>query len=378
MGTFEIIVILLLGVIVGLFLHLSKKISESKNNGSDIEKYEKIQDVLNSVLDRGTEAQKELFNQKTDDLVKAVNSQSKDLSQSLNTMTSNIESLDKVTDGMKLEINDFSKVLGADSSLTGRFGQWQLKNLFNYHNLKENVDYMIEVSAKTRDGKQYRPDAILISDEKCLVIDSKATADLGDNIKDLLDIETSNERKTEIKKDLKSRISIQAKDLAKKEYQNLIFEGKYTTPDFVIMFVPNENVYFSVKDLIDKDSNMIEEGVLLVGPDNMNFIILMWAHINGVLKVQSQVEEIRKAATAIHNHFSNTAKNLDSLRKAIDATVERWNVLVGNVDKSLIPSVKKLEEMGVKSSKEIIEPSEINTNTRSFEKLRVVSSENKD
>ena len=105
MGTFEIIVILLLGVIVGLFLHLSKKISESKNNGSDIEKYEKIQDVLNSVLDRGTEAQKELFNQKTDDLVKAVNSQSKDLSQSLNTMTSNIESLDKVTDGMKLEIN---------------------------------------------------------------------------------------------------------------------------------------------------------------------------------------------------------------------------------------------------------------------------------
>ena len=173
MGTFEIIVILLLGVIVGLFLHLSKKISESKNNGSDIEKYEKIQDVLNSVLDRGTEAQKELFNQKTDDLVKAVNSQSKDLSQSLNTMTSNIESLDKVTDGMKLEINEFSKVLGADSSLTGRFGQWQLKNLFNYHNLKENVDYMIEVSAKTRDGKQYRPDAILISDEKCLVIDSK-------------------------------------------------------------------------------------------------------------------------------------------------------------------------------------------------------------
>ena len=46
----------------------------------------------------------------------------------------------------------------------------------------------------------------------------------------------------------------------------------------------------------------------------------MWAHINGVLKVQSQVEEIRKAATAIHNHFSNTAKNLESLRKAIDAT----------------------------------------------------------
>lgn len=378
MTTFEVIALLLLGAIIGLFFHLIKKLGKSKNNEDDIEKYEKIQNILNSVVDRSTEAQKELFNQKTGDLVKAVDTHSKELNDSLNSMTTNIEGLDKMTENMKLEIDQFSKVLGADSSLSGRFGQWQLKNLFDYHNLKENVDYMLEVVAKTQDGKQYRPDAILISNEKCLVIDSKATANLGETIKELLDDDTSKERKAEIKKDLKDRVSIQAKDLAKKEYQNLIFEGKYTTPDFVIMFIPNENVYFSVKELISKDSNMIEEGVLLVGPDNMNFIILMWAHINGVLKVQGQVEEIKKAASAIHNHFSNTSTNLESLRKAIDATVERWNVLVGNVDKRLIPSVKKLEEMGVKSSKEITEPSQINTSTRSFEKLRVVSSDKND
>ncbi|MEC9381777.1 MAG: DNA recombination protein RmuC [Thermodesulfobacteriota bacterium] len=378
MTTFEVIALLLLGAIIGLFFHLIKKLSKSKNNEDDIEKYEKIQKILNSVVDRSTEAQKELFNQKTGDLVKAVDTHSKELNDSLNSMTTNIEGLDKMTENMKLEIDQFSKVLGADSSLSGRFGQWQLKNLFDYHNLKENVDYMLEVVAKTQDGKQYRPDAILISNEKCLVVDSKATANLGETIKELLDDDTSKERKAEIKKDLKDRVSIQAKDLAKKEYQNLIFEGKYTTPDFVIMFIPNENVYFSVKELISKDSNMIEEGVLLVGPDNMNFIILMWAHINGVLKVQCQVEEIKKAASAIHNHFSNTSTNLESLRKAIDATVERWNVLVGNVDKRLIPSVKKLEEMGVKSSKEITEPSQINTSTRSFEKLRVVSSDKND
>ena len=378
MTTFEVIALLLLGAIIGLFFHLIKKLGKSKNNEDDIEKYEKIQNILNSVVDRSTEAQKELFNQKTGDLVKAVDTHSKELNDSLNSMTTNIEGLDKMTENMKLEIDQFSKVLGADSSLSGRFGQWQLKNLFDYHNLKENVDYILEVVAKTQDGKQYRPDAILISNEKCLVIDSKATANLGETIKELLDDDTSKERKAEIKKDLKDRVSIQAKALAKNEYQNLIFEGKYTTPDFVIMFIPNENVYFSVKELISKDSNMIEEGVLLVGPDNMNFIILMWAHINGVLKVQGQVEEIKKAASAIHNHFSNTSTNLESLRKAIDATVERWNVLVGNVDKRLIPSVKKLEEMGVKSSKEITEPSQINTSTRSFEKLRVVSSDKND
>ena len=170
MTTFEVIALLLLGAIIGLFFHLIKKLGKSKNNEDDIEKYEKIQNILNSVVDRSTEAQKELFNQKTGDLVKAVDTHSKELNDSLNSMTTNIEGLDKMTENMKLEIDQFSKVLGADSSLSGRFGQWQLKNLFDYHNLKENVDYILEVVAKTQDGKQYRPDAILISNEKCLVI----------------------------------------------------------------------------------------------------------------------------------------------------------------------------------------------------------------
>ena len=81
---------------------------------------------------------------------------------------------------------------------------------------------------------------------------------------------------------------------AKKEYQNLTVNGKYTTPDFIIMFIPNENVYLIVKELIDKETNKIEDGVIMAGPDNLNFIILMWAYINGILKVQSQIEQIRK------------------------------------------------------------------------------------
>ena len=42
---------------------------------------------------------------------------------------------------------------------------------------------------------------------------------------------------------------------------------------------------------------------------------------------------------------------------------------MGNVEGRLIPSVKKLEEMGVKSSQEILEVNKIVQSTRTLEKL---------
>ena len=78
----------------------------------------------------------------------------------------------------------------------------------------------------------------------------------------------------EIRRDIKDKVSNEAKKLSKKEYQNLTVNGK-STPEFIVMFIPNENVYLIVKELIDKETNKIEAGVIMAGPDNLNFIILM-------------------------------------------------------------------------------------------------------
>ena len=68
-------------------------------------------------------------------------------------------------------------------------------------------------------------------------------------------------------------------------------------------------------------------------------------------------------------NFANSTKNLNKLKNSIESTVSNWNTLVGNVEGRLIPSVKKLEEMGVKSSQEILEVNKIVQSTRSLEKL---------
>lgn len=332
---FEIVVITLLSaiVIVAVYIYKSAKGGASKEGEkSDLKKYGEIEALLNAAVDRSLEQQKEIFQGK--------DSQIRDSVAAFQTA---VEENTKATSNMNINIEDFSKVLGADSRIAGQFGEWQLENLFTNRNLVEGVDYKLQVSAKTKEGKLYKPDAILISNDKCIIIDSKATADLGEIIKELMNNETSEERKLEIKNIVASRVKERAKELAKKEYQNLVFEDKYTTPQFVVMFVPSENVYFIVKELLlSNDSNSIEKGVLLAGPDNMNFIVIMWAYISRVIKMQNSASKITQTAEDIHRHFSNAVSSFEDLRNSIDKAVKNWGALQKTMDKRLIPAVKKL------------------------------------
>ena len=95
----------------------------------------------------------------------------------------------------------------------------------------------------------------------------------------------------------------------------------------------------------------------------------MWAYINGILKVQGQVEQIRKAAADIHSGFSKSTEHLDKMRTSIENTVKHWNALQGNIDRNVFPKIKKLEEMGAKSSKEMLESKEIIQSPKKIEKL---------
>ena len=49
--------------------------------------------------------------------------------------------------------------------------------------------------------------------------------------------------------------------------------------------------------------------------------------------------------------------------------MNNWNKLVSSVDSRLIPSVKKLEKMGIKSSKELREVGTIKDSPENFKKL---------
>ena len=332
-----------------------------------IDQNKNIKDVVLQVVKENTKSQKEIFEKESSNLINTINKQSKDFNDYFTRIDTSILNLDSVTKDMKTEINDFSKIIGNSSSQSGKFGEYQLENLFKFHNLQKDIDYMTQVSVKTDDG-DYRLDAVLLSQEKCLIIDSKATSNI-EVIKELKTEETSKDRIEQIKKEIKNKVTNEANKLSKKGYHNIVLNEKYHTPEFIIMFIPNENVFLIVKELLNKETNMIAEGVILAGPDNLNFIILMWHYMNGILKVQDQIADIRDAATQIHNRFGTAAEHFTGLRNSLESSINNWNKLVSSIDSRLIPSVKKLEEMGIKSSKDFDEIGQIKESPDNFKKL---------
>ncbi len=370
----EIIILISLLVSIIIFLIIKKEknknyeINDLKNSIEKLIREEKsnMEEKVLGIVKENSASQEKSFKTESENLINSINNQTKYFSDYFIKMDTSISNLDNVTKDMKTEINDFSTIIGASSSQSGKFGEYQLENLFKFHNLQKDIDYMTQVSVKTDDG-DYRLDAVLLSEEKCLIIDSKATSNI-EVIKELKNDDTSKERIDEIKKEIKDKVTNEANKLSKKGYHNIVVNEKYHTPEFIIMFIPNENVFLIVKELLNKDTNMIAEGVVLAGPDNLNFIILMWHYINGILKVQDQIEDIRNAATQIHNRFGTVAEHFSSLKNSLESSVNNWNKLVSSVDSRLIPSVKKLEEMGIKSSKELREVGPIKNTPENFKK----------
>ena len=183
---------------------LGKMESDNKNlRQAFIDKTVDVQESVLKIVKENTESQTVNFEKESQSLIKSINEQSKEFNDYFARIDTTIGALDNVTKEMKGEINDFSKILGASTSLAGNLGEYQLENLFKFHNLQKDIDYMTQVTVQTENGETYRLDAVLISEDKCLIIDSKATADL-EVIKELKNDETSKDRIEEIKNEIKS------------------------------------------------------------------------------------------------------------------------------------------------------------------------------
>ena len=104
---------------------LVKMEEDNKNiRQSYIDQNKNIKDLVLQVVQENTKSQKEIFEKESSNLINTINKQSKDFNEYFTKMDTSILNLDTVTKDMKTEINDFSKIIGASSSQSGKFQIW--------------------------------------------------------------------------------------------------------------------------------------------------------------------------------------------------------------------------------------------------------------
>jgi DNA recombination protein RmuC len=254
----------------------------------------------------------------------------------------------------------------------GQWGEMQLRRCIEIAGMTEHVDFELQETLHTEDGR-LRPDArFLLPEGRSFVADSKVPFDA------FLDIQEAEDEST--RQIHLGRLARQAREhvrsLSSKDYQGQFKAGE--TPDLVICFMPNEPAMHAA---LAADPELfeyaLERNVLLVGPTSLIGLLrtmeLGWRQERMV----AEAAEIAEAAGTLHARFARFLGEFERVGKGITTAASAYDKAVGSMEARLLPSLRKVEDMGVAPGKEIEppEPTQITVRQISAPELRGASDE---
>lgn len=246
------------------------------------------------------------------------------------------------------EAASLTKALRGDVKMQGNWGEMILEQMLEKSGLTKGVEYEVQHSVTTEDGKRYQPDVLLhLPEGKQLIIDSKVSLVAFDRF---VNAENDDVQKAALKEHVQS-LRNHIKGLAEKNYQDL----KKGSLDFVFLFVPIEGAYAAA---LQAEPALYQEAydknIVLVSTANLWATLRTIAMVWRQEKQNANVQEIIRQASALYDKFVGFT---DDLRKMGTKMDEAKNVYIDGMKKltdgrgNLITSVEKLRLLGLKNSK---------------------------
>ena len=160
------------------------------------------------------------------------------------------------------ETTNLTNALRGNSKVQGDWGEVILETILDNSNLIRGVHYQTQLNVKDEAGSNLRPDVVLyLPNNKQIVIDSKVSLTAYVNY---VSAQTEAERRVAMAAHITS-VRQHVKELSAKKYQQLM-----QSPDFVVMFVPNEPAFL---DALKEDhtiwSDAYDKKVVVSSPTNL-------------------------------------------------------------------------------------------------------------
>jgi len=244
-------------------------------------------------------------------------------------------------------------------STRGSWGEIQLRNVVEMAGMVSHCDFLEQSTIQTGDGT-LRPDMLVkLPGGKLVVVDSKVPLDA---YLSLLEAEEDDERETHAGRHARQTREHISK-LASKGYQRQ-FDS---TPEFVVMFVPSDGIYQAA---LAQDPALIEYGVaqqvLMATPTTL--IGLLWAVHYGWRQelIAESAREIADAARELHQRLGRFVTPLAKAGRQLDSAVSAYNEAVGSFDTRVIPQVRRIEQAGAASERDLDAPPALEITARAI------------
>ena len=270
-------------------------------------------------------------------------------------LTAQVHALTQLQERVRQSAEDLKTALRSPIQ-RGRWGEMQLRRVVELAGMLEYCDF---AEQETLFGESnQRPDLIVRLPNDCkVVVDAKVSLEAY-----LRGIEAQDqaERLRHFKAHA-SQVRNHVKSLREKAY----WERVGCSPEFVVAFLPLESLFSAA---LEHDPTLLDFGVerrvLIATPVTLISLLLTVAHGWRQQVLAENIDKIRDTGVELYTRLLKMADNFVRLGGAIEKSVEMYNQTVGSLEKNVLPSARKFEELRPAASEPIAEIAEIDVTPR--------------
>jgi DNA recombination protein RmuC len=254
----------------------------------------------------------------------------------------------QVGDGLAALRLETGSLVGAlkRPSARGSWGEIQLRNVIEMAGMVAHCDFTEQTTIETDTGR-LRPDVLVrLPGGKLIVVDSKVPLDAY-----LAATEATDDAERALHM---ARHARQTRDhitkLASKAYQAQLD----STPELVVMFVPSDGIYHAA---LSEDPSLLDYGVeqqvLLATPTTL-IALLRAVHYGWKQElIAKSAREIAETGRELHRRMARFVEPFSRVGRQLGSAVNAYNEAVGSFEARVIPQLRRIEEAGAASEREI-------------------------
>ena len=244
---------------------------------------------------------------------------------------------------------NLTKALKGENKTQGNWGEIVLENILEQSGLRAGVEYELQATLKSKEGKSFRPDVIVhMPQERDIIIDSKVSLVAYERF---MSAESESQKSQALKEHILS-IKGHVKGLSEKKYEKL--EG-VNSLDFVLLFMPIEGAFLlALEEDGEFFKNAYELNILVVSPSTLLVTLRTIEHIwrtqhqeEHALKIANEAEAMYDKLVGFVDEMQKVGLHLEKAQGAYDVSMNRLKSGRGNV----IKRAENIVKLGLKPKK---------------------------
>ena len=311
------------------FLNLAKTTLEKYQEGAKGDLDKRQQAIQKTVEPVGKALEK--FEERVNNLEERRTKTDAGLKEQLENLAQSQIRLSQTTTGL---VNALRKPEGR-----GRWGELQLRRTVELAGMINYCDFEEQTNVETDAGERLRPDMLIrLPNERRVVVDSKVP--LAAYL-DALDEADADVKTTQLERHAR-HIRDHIKGLSQKKYWSQFDH----TPEFVVLFIPNEAIFSAA---LEVDPQLIELGVenrvILATPTTLIALLKAIAYGWQQDAVAREAREISALGKELYERIGVVMGYFSSVGKSLGQVVTHYNKAVNSAESRLLVTARKFEAL---------------------------------